>query len=252
VPGKYRFGTSARREDIFCWTDVARPDITARVEISAWKRYQAPKAGFVTDDRVNQDEASSATSLSLLERARGQDQVAWERLVNLYSPLVDRWCREAGLQEADGCNVRQEVFLAVYRKLGDFRRDRPGDTFRGWLRTITHSKLVDHWRAAQTAVPGQGGSAALNQLLQVPAPEPDSSDRPADTAETNLLYRTVLDMVRHEFQENTWQAFWRVALEEQSPADVAADLQMSVNAVYLAKKRVLDRIRQEFRDLIAD
>ena len=92
------------------------------------------------------DAEYSATSTELLRQARANDQTAWQELVELYSRRMYRWCRRAGLQPADASNIVQEALQSVAKKLGDFRRDRPGDTFRGWLRRITDNKIRDHFR----------------------------------------------------------------------------------------------------------
>ena len=192
-------------------------------------------------------EGASGTSLGLLERARARDPAAWNRLAALYAPLVDRWCRQAGLQDADAADVRQEVLLAVARGLDGFRHDAAGGTFRGWLRGITRHKIADHWRRVGPV--GAGGSDAFEQFLQLPA-EGTSDSPEAPPEERDLLYRRALDLVATDFTEATWKAFWRVVVEGQRPAAVAADLGLTVNAVYLAKARVLARLREEFRDLI--
>jgi RNA polymerase sigma-70 factor (ECF subfamily) len=205
----------------------------------------------VTEPAVNPTEpASGATSLGLLERAKSRDREAWERLASLYAPLVDRWCRQAGLQEADAADVRQEVFLAVSRKIGDFRRDRPGDTFRGWLRIITQHKISDQRRQKQGQPVGIGGTDAGQQLAQTPSRDQDESEEAAVSEEARLLHRRALELVARDFEERTWQAFWRVVIDGHSPADVAEALAMTTNAVYLAKARVLARLREEFRDLL--
>jgi RNA polymerase sigma-70 factor (ECF subfamily) len=195
-------------------------------------------------------EAVGATSLGLLERVRSHDAAAWGRLVQLYAPLVDRWCRQASLQDADAADVRQEVFLAVARGLDEFRRDSAGGTFRGWLRAITRHKIGDHWRRARPGQAGAGGSDAYEQLQQLPAEGPDDSADPAPAEEIDLLYRRALDLMATDFAECTWKAFWRVVIEGESATEVAADLNLTPNAVYLAKARVLARLREEFRDLI--
>jgi RNA polymerase sigma-70 factor (ECF subfamily) len=205
----------------------------------------------VTDASVHTGESPS-TSLGLLERAKALDQAAWERLVSLYSPLVYRWCRQAGLQSADAADVGQEVFRSVARKIADFRREREGDTFRGWLRTITRNKIRDSFRRKRTEVAGVGGSEAQAHLLQVQAGAWDKDDRSGDDGDRKILYRRVIELVHQEFAERTWQAFWRVAVEEQPPAEVARALGMSVNAVYLAKSRVLRRLREDFAVLMEE
>ena len=203
---------------------------------------------FVTVPSVNPSDSSSATSLSLLERVKSRDPAAWERVVAVYGPLVDHWCRQAGLQDADIADVRQDVLLAVARTIGEFRRDRPGDSFRGWLRTITRSKLTDHWRKKPAAEANTGGSDAYRQLQQLP--DDDATESVADAAESGLVYRRALALIQTDFEVRTWRAFWLVVIDGRSSTEVATELGVSVNAVYLAKGRVLARLREEFAELI--
>src|SRR5262245_56120301 len=85
----------------------------------------------------------SSLATSLLVRVRALDPQAWQHLMALFEPVVHGWCRAAGLQPADAADVQQEVFQAVALNIGKFRRDRPGDSFRGWLWGITRNKLLD-------------------------------------------------------------------------------------------------------------
>src|SRR6185503_19253527 len=105
---------------------------------------------------------------------------AWQRLVYLYTPLILRWCRQGGLQEADAEDVGQEVFRAVSRFIAEFRHDRQVDTFRGWLRAITANKVRDFHRHNQPEFRGTGGSDAQAQLLHVPQEGQPSSAGPDD------------------------------------------------------------------------
>jgi RNA polymerase sigma-70 factor, ECF subfamily len=202
----------------------------------------------VTDPNVVPNEGNHLTSLSLLERVRAQDQEAWAKLVGLYAPLVDHWVRQVGLQDADGADVRQEVFLAVARNIADFRRDRPGDSFRGWLATITYNKIRDHVRKRRTNAAQPGEHQALLAAVQVA--ESDSNSEASNREAKRILYRQAIELIAKDFQENSRQAFWRVVIDGQSPAEVAAALGLSVNAVYLAKGRVLARLREEFIGVI--
>jgi RNA polymerase sigma-70 factor (ECF subfamily) len=176
--------------------------------------------------------APASTPSSLLLGLRSRDPLAWQRLAYLYAPLVRRWCRQRGLQAADTDDLIQEVFRAVLARVGDFRKEQAGDSFRGWLWTITRHKLGDHFRRA--ARPDAATVAALDDL---PAEGP-----PDDNAAPDLL-RRALELVRDEFEEASWQAFWGVVVEDRSPAAVAEERRLSVNAVYLAKSRVLRRLR---------
>jgi RNA polymerase sigma-70 factor (ECF subfamily) len=205
----------------------------------------------VTEGHVNPGSGNETTSTSLLCRVKAQEQVAWSRLVSLYSPLVYRWCRQAGVQPADAADVGQEVFQAVARKIADFRRDQAGDSFRGWLRVITRNKLVDHFRSRQASVPGVGGSANQNHLNDLAANGLPVDDSDAHLEE-RLLYHRAAELIRAEWDAASWQAFWRVTIDGQTPADVAGDLQISINAVYLAKSRILRRLREEFAELLEE
>jgi RNA polymerase sigma-70 factor (ECF subfamily) len=191
----------------------------------------------------------------LLERARAQDPEARNRIVSLYLPLVYIWCRKAGLSAPEAEDVGQEVLLAVNNSLATFRRDRPGDSFRGWLRTLTANKIRDHWRSNPRQRGAEGGSDALTRLQQLPADESSDAADPVGTEEgpgdeMKALLRRALEQIRPTFKEATWQAFWRVVVDRQRPDLVAGQLGLSVNAVRLAKGRVLRRFREEFKDLV--
>jgi RNA polymerase sigma-70 factor (ECF subfamily) len=192
---------------------------------------------------------SSSISSTLLERVQAQRPEAWERLVELVGPVVYRWCRQSGVACEDAADLVQEVFGAVARGVGDFRRTGPNDSFRAWLATITRNKIRDHFRRRQLRAQARGGTDAQEQLLEVR--QPSDPTPPSDgQQEDGLLARRALELVRAEFEDRTFEAFWRTAVEGQSPADVAQDLGTSVAAVYQAKSRVLRRLRQELDDLL--
>ena len=190
-----------------------------------------------------------ATSLTLLDRARANEADAWTRLVTLYTPLVRYWCLAGGLQPTDVDDVVQEVCRAALSGLANFRRDRPGDTFRGWLRSITRTALALHFRRRARVPAGSGGSAAFARLQEVADPAPElPEDDPSD--EIRGLHRRALELVRAEFEDRTWQMFWLTAVEDREPADVAARFGVTPVAVRKAKSRVLRRLREEIGDLL--
>ena len=192
------------------------------------------------------------TSTTLLERLRAREQDAWERLLGLYAPLVAYWCKQWGVRGPDTDDVIQEVFQAVAAGLDNFRHERAGDTFRGWLRSITRHKVLDHLRRQRRQPAAQGGTDAqrrLQQIAELETSAPDDSGDPED--EMTRLYHRSLELVRGEFEERTWQAFWRAAVESQAPAEIATDVGISAAAVRKAKSRVLRRLREEIGDLIA-
>ncbi|MBI1914941.1 MAG: sigma-70 family RNA polymerase sigma factor [Planctomycetes bacterium] len=190
--------------------------------------------------------SSGATSLSLLERARGRDSEAWHGLVQLYSPLVFSWALRAGLGEADAADLVQEVWLSVAAALDEFRRDRQSGTFRGWLWTIARNKIHDHFRKRQGQPEAAGGTTARQVLEAVPEQEPADE---AGAEDHRLLHRA-LELLRPQFEERTWRAFWGLTVEGRPAADVGAELGMAANAVHQARFRVLRRLREEMAGLV--
>jgi RNA polymerase sigma-70 factor (ECF subfamily) len=193
---------------------------------------------------VSKGENAHSTSLGLLKGLQANEPAAWKRLVELYGPLLDHWCRSAELQEADVADVRQEVFLAVTRKMGEFQRQATTGSFRGWLRTITRHKIADLGRRGRAHPAGTGCDRQLGQMAAKPdAGEVDNAEA---VLESRILYRRALALIQEDFEESTWKAFLGVVIDGRSAVDVAADLGVSVNVVYLAKSRVLARLREEF------
>jgi len=199
-----------------------------------------------------------STSRSLLNEARLADAAAWERLVTLYAPLVASWCRRWGVLQQDIVDVLQEVFSAVAAHLNRFRKDRPGDSFRGWLMTIARNKTLDHFQRKNREPAAIGGTEASMRLQEIRDPEanPDAleSDVPllGVSSTDDLLFNDVLlralESIRPEFHERTWQAFWKVVIDGRTASDVAADLAMKPGTVRVSKSRVLLRLRRELGD----
>lgn len=194
--------------------------------------------------RSSDDSSAARTPRSLIERARTDDPVAWAALVDLYGPLVLQWCRHWQLQETDTADILQDVFLAVARHLPAFRKERATHTFRGWLRVILTNKVNDHFRRMNREPGGEGGTEAQLRFARVPELEPSSEISMAGDRGERLLFRRCCELVRGEFHENTWQAFWRTAVEGRPANDVAEELAMSPVAVRVAKSRVLHRLRE--------
>jgi RNA polymerase sigma-70 factor, ECF subfamily len=185
-----------------------------------------------------------STSLTLIEQIRVRDQEAWKRLVVLYTPMIRHWCRRWGVQGEDAEDVLQEVFQAVAIGLKDFRRDRAGDSFRGWLRGIARNKALDLFRRRGLQAPG--GTDFYRRSLEVPARREGhaEADEEADGPEVEgALYQQALIFVRGEFEDRTWQAFWRAAVDGQPPAVIAEELGVSAAAVRQSKSRVLRRLK---------
>lgn len=184
----------------------------------------------------------SSTSSDLLSLVRRRDAVGWRRFVDLYMPLVYGWCRRAGLEAATAADVVQDVFTKVYGAIDGFHHDRPGDTFRGWLRVVCRNVLNDHFRRNSGAPAATGGSDAQAQLAQLAAAVDDDSTA---LGERQALARRAAESVRGQFEPRTWQAFWLVAVEQRSAVETAAELGMTPGAVRQAKYMVLRRLREE-------
>src|SRR5271163_2057301 len=167
---------------------------------------------------------SATNSLSLVERARNEETGAWDRLVRLYAPLVYSWCRRWDLSEHDVADVFQEVFLSVATHLDPFHRDRATDTFRGWVRTITRNKVLDHFRrlGREPGTVGVGGSEAQLKMSSLPAEAASEVESVAEGGIERGLFHRGLDAIRAEFEVRTWQAFWQTVVEGRAPKDVGA------------------------------
>ena len=183
------------------------------------------------------------TPASLLERLREpHSQQAWTRFVQLYTPLLYHWARRLGLHEPDAADLVQDVLVLLVRKLPEFTYDY-NKSFRAWLRTV----MRNCWR---------------NRRRRVELPRevhPPDLDGLADSAAEDVLSETeyrqwlvgrALELMQAEFQATTWKACWECVVSGRSAAVVADELGISIGAVYVAKSRVLSRLRQELTDLL--
>jgi RNA polymerase sigma-70 factor (ECF subfamily) len=186
----------------------------------------------------------------MLERLKVRDAEAWRRLVRLYYPLVRAWSERLGLRGEDAADVAQEVFRALAGGLERFERDDGKNSFRGWLFGITRRQALAFYRQRKEQPAGAGGTEAQRRFAELPAEELDESSAAELVSERQSLLQRALVLLQHDVEPHTWQAFWRAAVEGHAPNDIAADLGISVNAVYLAKARMLRRLRAEFTELL--
>jgi len=186
----------------------------------------------------------------LLERVRARDADGWRRLVELYSPLMYAWCRRSDLDGDQAADVVQEAFAKVARSVGEFRRDRPGDTFRGWLRIIVRNQIRDRLRRLAKEPQAAGGSTAHLRFEQLTDERLDESLSSHAAAEPGELYRRALELIQTQFEDRTWRAFWQTTIDGRASGDVAADLGMTAGAVRQAKSKVLARLRAEFGEVL--
>jgi len=185
-----------------------------------------------------------STSVSLLNRLRQpRADVAWQRFVELYAPLIFYWGRQKGLAPADASDLVQDVLSDLVVELRTFQYD-PSRRFRGWLRTVAVNRATNMRRRLDLA-PQSVDAFSLSLLA-----ENDDSDVLADSEYHCRIALRALELLKEEFEPTTWQAAWsQIAQGEKAPA-VARSLGLSVNAVYVAKSRVLSRLRQELEGLI--
>jgi RNA polymerase sigma-70 factor (ECF subfamily) len=192
------------------------------------------------------------TRVSLLTRLKdGEDTDAWVEFVRLYGPVVYGFARKRGLQDADAADLMQEVLRSVARNAVKLEYDPSRGTFRGWLYTITRNKIYNFLTAQKNRPRATGDEGSRERLDGLPARE---SDRPDDweLEYQRRLSAKAMDRVKGEFQPNTWTAFWGTAVEGRAAQEVGTELKMSPGAVYVAKSRVLARLRDEVQRLQAE
>jgi RNA polymerase sigma-70 factor (ECF subfamily) len=199
--------------------------------------------------------AQTATSRSLLMQLQDGQPAAWERLTSLYAPLVYHWCRQMHLAEQDMPDILQQVFQSVASHIQTFHKDRPGDTFRHWLRAITRNKVRDHFRRAARQAQAAGGTDAQIYFAQLPAPpaDPEEADESAaadEEGEIRQLLHSALEQIRAQVHPQTWQAFWEVVVEGKTPEEVGDKLGMRPGTVRVAKSRVVSRLRSQLGGVV--
>lgn len=187
---------------------------------------------------------SPLTRASLLLQIRdGTNHSAWREFMDLYGPVVYGFARKRGLQDADAADLMQDVMRSVASAIGQLEYDRKRGSFAGWLFTITRNKVFN-FLSARRIRPQASGDSTTNQMLNS---HPDANDG-AETWEVEYQRRLAslaMDRIKTEFQENTWRAFWLTAVEGVAAADAGKQVGMTPGAVYVAKSRVLARLKDE-------
>jgi RNA polymerase sigma factor (sigma-70 family) len=183
---------------------------------------------------------SQATRISLLLRLQGQsDRQAWADFVDVYSPIIYGFARRQGLQDADAADLVQEVLLSVSKSIRNF--DRARGPFRCWLMAVVRNRLSEfrHGRGRQAS--GSGDTEVLKHLQQVPSN--DDNERLWEEEYRRSVFRFAAKRLRDDFEQRTWEAFWQTSVEGKCTKEVAQSLGISEGAVYIAKCRVLARVK---------
>lgn len=184
------------------------------------------------------------TPISLLMRLKQpKPEIAWQRFVDLYTPLLFFWAHRVGLRPPDDADLVQDVFAILVRKLPEFEYDRRR-SFRSWLRTVVLNKWRDQQRR-KVVLPADGNESALAEFA-----DPAADEEFWQHEHREQLVARAVEVMRAEFEEATWRACWNCVVDDRPVAEVAAELGLSRNAVYVAKSRVLRRLRQELEGLL--
>lgn len=181
----------------------------------------------------------------LLRLADPADHQAWCEFTEIYRPLVYRLARRRGLQDADAQDLAQGVLMSVYGTISKWEPDRKRAKFRSWLYTIAKNALIDHWRAKKPDA-AQGGTTALQMLYE--HPEGPVSEEEIDRDLKREMFRFAAREIRAEFSEDSWLAFWQTAVECQDIPAVARQLRKTIGAVYIARCRVMQRLRAKVQE----
>jgi RNA polymerase sigma-70 factor (ECF subfamily) len=196
--------------------------------------------------------ADFPTSKSLLAKARDySDQTAWRRFTDIYEPLIARWVRPHVAQRTDAEDVVQEVLTTLVRELPRFDHNQRPGSFRAWLRTITVHRLRAYWDKRDARLASPGGVDPYDILAQLADPS-SALCRSWDEEHDRHVTKTLLKSIQLEFQPATWRAFERQVQHGEPAAEVAEALGMSINAVLIAKSRVLKRLREKAAGLLDD
>jgi RNA polymerase sigma factor (sigma-70 family) len=192
------------------------------------------------------------TRLTLLTRIKdGKDTAAWREFLQLYGPVVYSFARNRGLQDADAADVMQDTMRSVARNASKLIYDPKRGTFRGWLYTIARNKVYNFLTAGKNKPKG-GGDPDNAERLENVADHRDDTEENFELEYQRRLSAKAMENVKNEFQKATWQAFWETAVEGKNPAEVGKALKMSAGAVYVAKSRVLARLRDEVKQMEAE
>ena len=194
-----------------------------------------------------------ATRPTLLFRIRdARDHEAWGRFIDLYAPLVYGFLRKRGLQDADSADLTQDVLRQVAAAAKSLEYDAKRGSFRGWLFTIVQNRLTDHWRKEGIREHGGGDTDAQQQLNEIPQPGGRDASSEWDAAYERQLFHYAANIVKQDFTPTTWQAFWMTAVDGVGGREVAEKLEITVAAVYLAKGRVMARLKDQVKLLVGE
>lgn len=183
------------------------------------------------------------TRQTLLIKIRDHDdQRAWEEFVDLYTPLVVRYSASRGVPDPDRADVVQEIFRAIARAMERFEYDRDRAKFRTWLFTVCRSKIYNFYRSRQRHPQTATGEDDQTKWIEEHPDPREEKDWEADYRQH--MFQWAVEKVKPEFSPNQWAAFWETAVNERKAEELTGELGMSKGAIYVAKSRVIARLRE--------
>jgi RNA polymerase sigma factor (sigma-70 family) len=186
----------------------------------------------------------------ILRLPRTEDAEAWREFVAIYEPFIHRFARRQGFQEADARDLVQNVLLSVVNAVGRWQADPKRARFRTWLFTIARNQFLDQMAKKRRQPVRSGSSSVVDWLLQQPAPDDLAEQLALEHRQT--VFRFAAARVRRSFKLTTWRAFWMTSVEQCPVEEAAESLGLTAGAVYIARARVLARLRDEVRQLEGD
>ena len=196
------------------------------------------------------EQTVSSIAESLLAAVRRGDEDAWRKLVSAYGGMIYAWIRMNAVPAHDADDIRQKVIKAVYGSVGEFRRDKEGHTFRGWLRRITNNKVIDYWRKKGRAKETIHENQFEKRLNEISIEEygDDLSSQFTEKEEQALVFRQLLAFVEQSIKDQHWEIFKLVVEGKLTREEIAEQYGMKRSNVDVIYSRVMAKIRERFGD----
>lgn len=189
---------------------------------------------------------SDSTPQSFIEAmAASQSALHWERFLFLYQPLFERWLRQYPITASDAPDLIQETLLVVLRRLPEFKHNGQTGAFRSWLKQILDYQVSHHFRKTRSRT----SSDSIISKLDIADPN-SNLDLLWEQEHDREILRRLLQLTRPMVPAKSWEAFYRTTIGGEESLHVASELEMTINAVYIARSRVLALLRRFGRGMI--
>lgn len=183
------------------------------------------------------------TRVSLILRLRhSSDAEAWQEFVEIYQPLIYRIAVNRGLQPADARDLTQDVLLRVAKAVNQWNPNPAKGTFRGWISRITRNMVIDYFRSNNRLPITTDETSVFKLVRSTPLPGEEAGQ--FDFEQERQTFAWAAEKIKPTFSESTWKAFWLTAVEQKNPTEVARSLSISRGAVYIARSRVMAKLKE--------